>query len=111
MGLDINLESERGELIDSVGDPHNFLHKLLPLPGEQSDSMMGSIDWYGNTSFNHLQMRRFFTEWDQLVGRAQIVEVKDFLSQVRELAVRCSAGSQGLQHVDPRQLPAMPRHK
>jgi hypothetical protein len=90
MGLSIILETETGKKIDSAGDPHNFLHKLLPLPGEQPDSMMGSIDWYGNTCFNHLQMKRFLAEWDQLVGRAQSPEVKDLLSQVRELAVRCS---------------------
>jgi hypothetical protein len=89
MGLDINLESERGEVIDSVGDPHNFLHKLLPLPGDESGTILSWIDWYGNTCFNHLQMKRFLDEWDQLMGRAQNSEVKELLSQVRDLAVRC----------------------
>jgi hypothetical protein len=90
MGLDINLESERGEVIDSVGDSHNFLHALLSQPYDESGSMLSWIDWYGNTSFNHLQMEPFLREWDQLSPRAQSPEVKDLLSKIRELAVRCS---------------------
>ena len=90
MGLSVILETETGQKIDSAGDPHNFLHKLLPLPGEQSDSLIGSIDWYGNTCFNHLQMKRFLDEWDQLNRPGQSSGVKEVLSQVRELAVRCS---------------------
>lgn len=90
MGLSINLETETGKTIDSVGDPHNFLHKLLPVPGEQSETMIGSIDWFGITCFNHLQMKSFLTEWDQLVSRAQNPEIKNLLFQIRELATRCS---------------------
>lgn len=29
MGLDINLESERGEILATIGDPQNLLHRLL----------------------------------------------------------------------------------
>lgn len=90
MGLFIILETETGNKVDSIGDPHNFLHRLLPEPGDQSNSMLSWIDWYGNTSFNHLQMKRFLAEWDRLMGRAQDREVRELLSRIRDLAVRCS---------------------
>jgi hypothetical protein len=90
MGLDIRLETETGDIIDSAGDPHFFLERLLPLPGDESGSMLSWIDRYGNTSFNHLQMKPFLKEWDQLSPRAQSPEVKELLSKIRELAVRCS---------------------
>jgi hypothetical protein len=90
MGLSIILENETGKEIDSAGDPHNFLHGLLPKPYDESGSMLSWIDWFGNTSFNHLQMKRFLAEWDQLMFRAQSPEVQALLAHVRELAVRCS---------------------
>jgi hypothetical protein len=90
MGLDIRLETERGDIIDSVGDPHNLLHNLLPLPGDESDTMLSWIDWYGNTTFNHLQMKRFLGEWDRVIRRVENPEATDLLSRIRELAVRCS---------------------
>jgi hypothetical protein len=33
MEFDINLESERGEVLATVGDPQNLLHRLLERSG------------------------------------------------------------------------------
>lgn len=90
MGIDIKLESETGKIIDSIGDPHNCLHKLPPLPGDESGGMLSWIDWYGNTAFNHLQMKRFLADWDQLIPRVQSPEATKIVAKIRELAVRCS---------------------
>jgi hypothetical protein len=48
MGVDINLESERGEVLATISGPQNLLHRLL----EQSitvESLLAEIDWYGDT--------------------------------------------------------------
>lgn len=89
MGLDIALVNYKGEVLDSVGDPKNYLHKLLPAASEDSDSLLGWVDWYADTSFNHLQMKRFLAEWDELAERAETPEEQELIAHVRKLAVRC----------------------
>lgn len=89
MGICIALQTEIGETVELIPDDKQLLHKLLPLPDDEPDSMLGWIDWYGNTLFNHLQMKRFLAEWDELAQRAKTVEEKVLLSRIRELAVRC----------------------
>jgi hypothetical protein len=49
MGLNIVLTDCNGELIESIDDPKNFLHKLLPPADEASESVLAKIDWYGDT--------------------------------------------------------------
>ncbi|MBZ5694211.1 MAG: hypothetical protein LAN36_02495 [Acidobacteriia bacterium] len=89
MGICIALQTEVGNTIELIPDDKQLLHKLLPPPNDDSDSMLGWIDWYGNTLFNHLQMKRFLAEWDQLAMRARTSEEKTLLSRIRDLAVRC----------------------
>jgi hypothetical protein len=89
MGLDIALVDEVGQTIDSVGDPKNFLHKLLPAADEDSPTLLSKIDWYGDTVFNYLQIKQFLREWGQLESAAASSEERDLLVAVRSLAVRC----------------------
>jgi hypothetical protein len=89
MGLNIVLTSCNGELIGRIHDLKNVLHKLLPPANEASDSVLAKIDWYGDTYFNYLQMKRFLQEWDQLELRAESSEEKALLVALRRLAVRC----------------------
>ena len=91
MGLDINLEKERGEVLTTVGDPKNLLHRLLQraLPDEP---LLAEIDWYGNTTFNRLQMRRFRAEWETLAKHAMSAEEAKLVAEVDELAERCEGG-------------------
>jgi len=62
MGLDITLLDCNGKTLETVGDPHNYLHKLLPTADEDSDSLLSKVDWYGDTQFNYLQMKKFLEE-------------------------------------------------
>ena len=59
MGLDIVLTDFNGESLESVGDPKNFLHRLLPPGDEASESVLAKIDWYGDTYFNYIQIKWF----------------------------------------------------
>jgi hypothetical protein len=89
MGLGIVLTDCSGKFLERVGDPKNFLHKLLPRADEASESVLAKIDWYGDTYFNYLQVKRFLEEWDQLEQRAESPEEKALLVGVRQPAVRC----------------------
>jgi hypothetical protein len=89
MGLNVALVNYKCERLESVGDPKNFLHKLLPPVNEDSDSLLAKIDWYGDTYFNYLQMKRFLEEWDQLSKRTQNQEEQSLVEGVRNLAMLC----------------------
>lgn len=89
MGLNIVLIDFNGKPIESIDDPKNFLHRLLPPSDEASDSMLAKIDWYGDTYFNYLQMKRFLEEWDRLEQGTESSEDKILISALRRLALRC----------------------
>jgi len=89
MGMCIALRTETGKDLEFIPDDKNLLHGLLPQPYTDSDSMLGWIDWYGNTIFNRVQMKRFLEEWGHLAQRAETPEQKGLLASVRKLAVRC----------------------
>jgi len=88
MGFDINLESERGEILATVSDPQNLLHRLLErsIPDEPQFS---EIDWYGDTIFNRLQIPRFLSQWQVLASHGKTPEELRIVEQVRALARRC----------------------
>jgi hypothetical protein len=88
MGIDINLESERGEVLATVADPKNHLHRLLErsLPDEP---LLAEIDWYGDTVFNRLQIPRFLSHWQIVANQCQNPDELRIVEDVKELAVRC----------------------
>lgn len=89
MGIDIKLLDCNGQILESVGDPKNLLHKLLPPSDPGSDSILAKIDWYGDTYFNYLQITQFLVEWGQLALRAQTPEDQLLVAGIRSLALRC----------------------
>jgi hypothetical protein len=89
MGLSIVLTDYSGKIFERVDDPKNFLHKLLPPCDEESGSMLTKIDWYGDTYFNYLQIKRFLAEWDQLQQRTDSPEENELVVGVRRMATQC----------------------
>ena len=89
MGLDIVEVDFSGKALESIADPRNLLHKLLPPTDEQSEALLTQIDWYGDTYFNDIQLKRFLAEWDELGQRAQAPEEKELVDGVRRIAERC----------------------
>lgn len=89
MGIAIALVNYKCETLNSVEDPTNILHRLLPRADENSESLLSKIDWYGDTFFNYLQMKKFLQEWDEVARHVQAPEERMLLGQVRDLAARC----------------------
>ena len=88
MGFAINLETERGEILATLLDPTNLLHRLL----ERSSGLepiLEEIDWYGNTVFNRLQIPRFLSNWETLASQAQNPNELEMVNHVKALAIRC----------------------
>jgi len=93
MGLGIALTDCNGKILESVHDPKNFLHRVLPPRDEASESVLSKIDWYGDTYFNYLQIPRFLGEWDQLERHAKSPEEKALIDDVRRLAAQAKKDS------------------
>jgi hypothetical protein len=89
VGLGIELQDEFGGTVDSLADPKNLLTRLLPPVLDDSYPMLGSIDRYGDTVFNNLQMKRFLLEWADVVMKAGTSEERDVVQKIGELANRC----------------------
>lgn len=89
MGLNIVVTDYTGELFEKIEDPKNILHRLLPPSDEESASLLAKIDWYGDTYFNYLQIKRFLEEWGRLQQRARTPEENELVEGVRRLAMRC----------------------
>jgi hypothetical protein len=89
MGLGIALQDESGVEVDSLADPKNHLGRLLPEHDDQTHPMLASIDFYGDTVFNRMQMDRFLEEWAMVSARAQSHEEKALVSAVEKMAHRC----------------------
>lgn len=87
MGFRIVLETERGACLAEVGDPKNYLHKLLPAFDDPSFLWLRYIDWYANTVFNSLQIVPFLEEWRRLSQRASSEEERDILRHVEVMAL------------------------
>lgn len=89
MAFDIVLQKESGVVIASIGDDRNLLHRIL-IPGEAT--ILGGIDWYGDTVFNRQQMKQFIPAWHDLLARALSEEDKILLSSIEALAQKCASG-------------------
>jgi hypothetical protein len=90
VGLAIQLEDERGNEIDSVADPKNLLARILPAAGAESYPMLASIDPYGDTTFNRVQMPRFLAEWSIIAAKAQSPEESALVLEIANMACRCA---------------------
>ena len=89
MGLGITLQDELGAELGTVVDPKNALGKLLPEHDDPAHPMLASIDFYGDTVFNRMQMDRFLAEWTDVAARANTPEEKELVSAIAGMAHRC----------------------
>jgi len=89
MGLNIELQDELGDRIAGVDDSKNLLANLLPEVSGDDYPLLGSIDPYGDTVFNNLQMRRFPTEWAVVSEKANTADEQLLVSTIEALARRC----------------------
>ena len=85
MGIDVQVESERGEVETEVLDPDEFTERLLPgLHSEQSHCLRW-VDEYGNTLFNQYKMPFFWREIAEAVSSAVEPKVRAHCERVLAL--------------------------
>lgn len=88
MGLEIRLQDEWGQPLESVADPKNYLGKLLPRNDDDNYPMLAGIDSYGDTLFNRMQMRWFLSEWTTVSSNVHTLEERSLVSQIEAMARR-----------------------
>jgi len=91
MGFDINLEKESGEVLATIADPKNILHRLLERCVAE-EPCLAEIDWNGDTVFNRLQIPRFLAEWQVLAKNSNSLEEDKLVSEIKTMAERCQGG-------------------
>ena len=90
MGFNVELQDELGGRIDGVDDPRGLLDRLLPEPNNRDDyPFLRSLDAYGDTAFNRLQMPRFLKEWASISLKTTTADEQAIVSAVEALARRC----------------------
>jgi len=90
MGITVALQTEDGSRLAVVEDPANVLHRVLPDVEDSAFQWAGTIDWYGDTTFNSLQAQALRKEWDRLIRSAEGGTDAPFLRQVDELLRRAA---------------------
>jgi hypothetical protein len=90
MALEINLESERGDIKASVVLTIG-LSRILFLPKDRSFMLLSFIDEYGNTVFNRIQMPMFMKEWEEATKKVTDKTDLILVRQVREMAEQCGS--------------------
>jgi hypothetical protein len=88
MGLDVSLETEKGDIVDSVPDASGRLARLLPPRDPDAYPFLRYVDDYGDTVFNRLQMAQVIPELEQLAG--EFPADSEILAAVHALAERCA---------------------
>jgi len=83
MGISIILQDEKGNSIERVDDESDILHRLLPNVDDSNYQMLRSIDRYGDTTFNKLQMKSFLNEWDRLQILINDVDENTYLKELK----------------------------
>jgi len=89
MGLEIVLQDEHGRLLDSVVDPTNILHRLLPQSNDTDSRCLRYVDWYGDTLFNRQQVDDLLEELQVLLDNAREYPEKELLGRIMDFARRC----------------------
>lgn len=88
MGLTIHLQDAKGKVLETVTDESNLLHKILPGNEDSRFQSISRIDWYGDTTFNRMQMEDVIREFGRLDSRTLSPEEKEMVSEIVSLAKR-----------------------
>ena len=91
MAVNIVLQSEQGRMLEQVVYPIEVSDTFIPYDDE-SFPCLGYVDPYGDTIFNHLQMKPFLLDWARLYAVASSEAEINFLRQVEVLAQKCQTG-------------------
>jgi len=90
MGVDVEYRDEKGQILEVLLDPLNAGGRLLSKAEGDRFPLLRWVDPYGDTFFNHLQMRGLIPELEDLAHIALTGDELTFLVAVRRLAEACS---------------------
>jgi hypothetical protein len=86
LGLNVAIQDEHGKQQQIILDESNLIGPLLGYPEFLQSPMVASIDRYGDTIFNRIQMDQFLIEWSELTKRASTTDERILVTCVKELA-------------------------
>ena len=89
MGIDVQIESETGEVEDLVADVEDLTEQLLP--GMESSPCLRWVDPYGDTIFNQIQIPHLVTELEGAASVATEPNVRAHAEAVLKLVRRAKA--------------------
>jgi hypothetical protein len=89
MALGILLTNEVGGIIEETADFIGALPRLLPPQDDPASPFLGSIDLYGDTVFNRIQMGRFLSEWEHVAANAESAQEQELVATTGRMARRC----------------------
>jgi hypothetical protein len=92
MGIEVVLQDENGETIESLEDPTNILHRVLPSMDDPDFHLLNGVDWYGDTTFNRAQAPRVRLELKLLLNRTKNTSDLDLLRKIDSLAGKVESG-------------------
>jgi hypothetical protein len=84
MSLVVKLEDDLGERSEWV-----MLHGVLPDARQADFLLLGGIDPFGKTVFNHRQMEVFLKEWDRVKDRVHDENQLEAWEKVKQMAETC----------------------
>ena len=93
MGVNVELQDERGSMLERVLDTSNLLPRALPANPDGGFHFASTIDQYGDTTFNPLQARRLAEEWKRLLAEPRDADTDALLRAVLRMVETCAAGT------------------
>jgi len=85
-GLNVQVETQYGKVIDRVLDSENLLGPLLPRHDDEAFSCLRFVDWYGKTIFNRPQMPTVLAELQTIRAKAMNPKQEALLDTIERLA-------------------------
>lgn len=88
MGLTIVLEKENGQKLETIEDPQNVLHRILPRIDDKKYQLVRFVDWYGDTIFNRVQMTPLLDDLQVLLANSNDGEAH-LLKSIQKICEQC----------------------
>jgi|KBSSwiStaDraftv2_1062776.scaffolds.fasta_scaffold187435_2 hypothetical protein len=85
MGINVQTESERADMISEVIDPHDRTQALLPISSDSAWSCLRFVDRYGDAVFNQLQVPVLISEVRRRLEGIRDRDVKEHCEAVLRL--------------------------
>jgi hypothetical protein len=91
MPIEVELQGQKGEVIETLPDFQDVLRRTLPTYDDSSFQLLSKINWYGDMEFESGQMTAFLTELERIFPKATSTHELEYLDQLKRIATRCAA--------------------